>query len=304
MRSISFFVLILALPAAVSAQRPTCPTSSPAVEVLRLCEAFGFDGRCAVYTSLTNFEAAHPEGVIMLGTWYETRAIRWQTACLIPEGFYVTENTGHMAFFVDEAGYPVHGNEGRDNAFCGTSAGDRIAVRSEFNAACGAGTLSPWIYGGQRLEVYGRGGDDEIFGGAGDERIDGGTGDDSVAGGEGADEVYGGIGEDSINEACQEGDAFFGGDDDDFIRMVLPVSLTDESEEVLCVIDAGDGDDVVRGAYLPYGSSVVCGAGNDTMIWKFNPSSLYTPWSNCPADCEIFQGDPGLIEYGAAAMCL
>jgi hypothetical protein len=301
---IALFAIILLAPSTTFAQRTLCPTSSPDVEVLRLCEAFGFDGRCAVYTSLTNFEAAHPNGVILLGTWYESRASRWQTACLIPEGYFWNENSGHMAFFVDEEGYAVHGNEGRDNAFCGTSLDDKIVVRSEFNAACGAGTIRPWIYGGHELEVYGRGGSDEIYGGAGDELIDGGSGDDSLAGGEGVDLVMGGVGNDSINEGCQEGDAFLGGADDDFIRMILPVDFPDASDEVICTIDGGTGDDTIRAAYLPYGSSVTCGDGDDTIIWKFNPGSLDTPWSHCPTDCETYLGDPGLIDYGPALMCI
>ena len=92
-----------------------------------------------------------------------------------------------------------------------SSAGDDVLDGSGFTAAAGRytddGTFEDGI--AQRVELYGRGGDDQMTGGEAADYLDGGEGADTLSGGLGRDFYSGGSGDDSFVLADDEADMFY-----------------------------------------------------------------------------------------------
>ena len=112
-----------------------------------------------------------------------------------------------------------------------------------------------------RIEIYGRGGDDEIMvtlqaingvvprgvtidGGAGNDTMQGGDGNDYLNGGLGIDRLYGGRGADTLVDLSGN-NSFWGGEGDDSIT-------------------AGDGDDQIRGEA---GHDTILAGGGKNSVW-------------------------------------
>jgi len=115
--------------------------------------------------------------------------------------------------------------------------------------------------------VFGDAGNDTITDlSAGGDTLNGGEGNDTISGGTGADTINGDEGNDTIRDGTGA-DTIIGGSGNDRITLIADGAVE-------AVVDAGSGHDritILAGSAPAGGEDIICGTGNDTVIFMFGP---------------------------------